>query len=218
MSNVRLISITKPVVEPLVTASDLIGYVARVSNPSNQENMETYPKLIKYLTEHNHWSPLEMADATVEIKTTRDIARQMLRHRSFTFQEFSQRYAEVVELVEPKRARRQDTKNRQNSIDDVDEGVQAVWKTGQWDILELVRDYYQWAIGKGIAKECARVILPEGLTPTTLYMKGNFRSWLHYLELREDEATQLEHREIAQEIRKVLGEHESFFRSDEQSE
>lgn len=212
MSNVRLISITKPVVEPLVTASDLIGYVARVSNPSNQENMETYPKLIKYLTEHNHWSPLEMADATVEIKTTRDIARQMLRHRSFTFQEFSQRYAEVIELAEPKRARRQDTKNRQNSIDDIDHDTQYSWLDAQMELLYQIEKTYEWALKAGIAKECARVILPEGLTPTVLYMKGNFRSWLHYLELREDEATQLEHREIAQEIRKVLAEHEEFFK------
>lgn len=210
--HVELVSITKPVRKPLVTSTDLIGYIARVSNPDNQLNLETAPKLIKYLTEHNHWSPLEMADATVEIKTTRDIARQMLRHRSFTFQEFSQRYAEVIELAEPKKARRQDSKNRQNSIDDIEHDVQWVWRDNQQVLLYYVKQIYEWAIKSGIAKECARVILPEGLTPTTLYMKGNFRSWLHYLELREDEATQLEHREIAQEIRKVLAEHEAFFR------
>ena len=211
--NVTLISLTKPVVKgPLVTGSDLIGYVARVSNPDNQLNIETYPKLIKYLTDNDHWSPLEMADATVEIKTTRDIARQMLRHRSFTFQEFSQRYAEVAELSEPKWARRQDTKNRQNSIDDIDAEIQWSWKDAQMEIMDLTESIYEWALRQGIAKECARVILPEGLTPTTLYMKGNFRSWLHYLELREDEATQLEHRQIALEIRKVLAEHEEFFR------
>lgn len=212
MSNIRLVSITKPLIEGLQSATDLIAYTARVSNPNNQMNLETAPKLVKYLVDHNHWSPLEMADATVEIKTTRDIARQMLRHRSFVFQEFSQRYAEVVELAEPKKARRQDVKNRQNSIDDVDSKLQEDWQHAQYFVQGVIRDYYEWAIGKGIAKECARVILPEGLTPTTLYMKGNFRSWLHYLELREDEATQLEHREIAIEIRKVLAEHESFFR------
>lgn len=210
---VKVFSITKPLVEGLASGTDLIAYTARVSNPGNQMNTATAPKLVKYLIDHKHFSPLEMVDATVEIKgITRDIARQLLRHRSFVFQEFSQRYAEAADFVEPKKARRQDVKNRQNSIDDLPEKTQIWWGGIQDHVADLVEDYYQTAIKAGIAKECARTILPEGLTKSTLYMKGSFRSWLHYLEIRTDEATQLEHREVALAIQKALAEHEEIFK------
>lgn len=212
MSEVRVISITKPLVEGLTSGSDLVAFTARVSNPGNQMNTESSPRLLNYLKENAHWSPFEMADATVEIKTTRDIARQLLRHRSFSFQEFSQRYAEAGEFVEPKVARRQDVKNRQNSIDDITGDDQDWWWGMQRSIVAGIQQIYDEAISKGIAKECARVILPEGLTRSTLYMKGSFRSWLHYLEVREDESTQLEHREVAQAIRKALAEEEDIFK------
>lgn len=211
---VKVFSITKPLVEGLASGTDLIAYTARVSNPGNQMNTATAPKLVKYLIDHKHFSPLEMVDATVEIKgITRDIARQLLRHRSFVFQEFSQRYAEASDFVEPKKARRQDVKNRQNSIDNISEGVQHIWTLAQESLLEDTKQLYDWAIYQGIAKECARVILPEGLTKSTLYMKGSFRSWLHYLEIRTDEATQLEHREVALAIQKALAEHEEIFKT-----
>lgn len=209
--SVRLVSITKPLIEGLETGSDLIGYVARVSNPANQMNTSTYKKLIQYLIDNDHWSPLEMADATVEIITTRDIARQMLRHRSFKFQEFSQRYAQA-ESFQVKEARRQDLKNRQNSIDDIPKQMKCDWYFKQEELIRQAQETYKWALDNGIAKECARVVLPEGLTETTLYMKGDYRSWLHYLKLREDVSTQLEHKEIANKIHCVLAEHEELFR------
>lgn len=213
---VRLISYSQPVKhihsgEPgimgLENVQDLIAYCARVSNPSNQANTKTTPKLLKYLIEHKHWSPFEMADVCMEIETTRDIARQMLRHRSFFFQEFSQRYADPNELNETfvlREARLQDTKNRQNSIDVNDVELSAWWDAQQKFIIEHVGRIYKEAIDKGIAKEQARAILPEGNTVSKLYMKGSIRSWIHYVELRSANGTQKEHMEIAREVGKAI--------------
>jgi thymidylate synthase (FAD) len=178
---------------------DLIAFCARVSNPSNQFNTETSERLVNYLIKHKHWSPFEMADVTLEIETTRDIAHQIVRHRSFSFQEFSQRYADpLISLsFEKREARLQDEKNRQNSIETDDEGLQKSWNTMQQIVLAHARDAYKWAVQNGIAKEVARAVLPEGLTLTRLYMKGSIRSWLHYIEVRTDPTTQKEHREVA---------------------
>lgn len=176
-----------------------IAYVARVSNPSNQNSDETAEKLVNYLVKHKHWSPLEMVDATLEIETTRDIARQILRHRSFVFQEFSQRYADPTKDLGfvTKEARFQDLKNRQNSVDVTDEVLQNQWKDRQEVLLEQAQKQYAWAIDNGIAKEVARVVLPEGLTVSRMYMKGSIRSWIHYIQIRSGIETQKEHREIA---------------------
>jgi thymidylate synthase (FAD) len=176
-----------------------IAYVARVSNPSNQNNDETAEKLVNYLVKHKHWSPLEMVDATLEIQTSRDIARQILRHRSFVFQEFSQRYADPTKDLGfvTKEARFQDLKNRQNSVDVTDEVLQNQWKDRQEVLLEQAQKQYAWAIDNGIAKEVARVVLPEGLTVSRMYMKGSIRSWIHYIQIRSGIETQKEHREIA---------------------
>jgi len=179
---------------------DLVAYCARVSNPANQVNTETNERLIRYLMKNQHWSPLEMVHICLEIKTTRDIARQILRHRSFSFQEFSQRYA-VVERdanIQTREARLQDTKNRQNSIETDDQDLQAEWDRKQTDIIEKATEIYQWALEKGIAKEQARVVLPEGLTESRMYMSGSLRSWLHYIQLRTGNGTQKEHREVAE--------------------
>lgn len=192
-----LISMTKPVISECKTAEELVAYCARVSNPANQGNHGTAGKLLKYLIKNKHLSPLEMVDATIEIITTRDIARQMLRHRSFVFQEFSQRYAEANEFVEPREARLQDHKNRQNSIKTDDDKLQGTFNVLQELAIMAAKDAYTWAISNGIAKEQARAVLPEGLTVSRLYMKGNLRSWIHYCQLRMDPATQLEHREVA---------------------
>lgn len=208
----KLISWSQPSIEnsDIKNVKDLIAYAARVSNPSNQTNNATADKLIRYLIKHKHWSPLEMASACLEIETTRDIARQILRHRSFSFQEFSQRYADPVKDLEfvTREARLQDTKNRQNSIEVDDEKLQEDWRNLQEMILEDVQDAYKWAIAKGIAKEQARAILPEGLIMSRMYMNGTLRSWVHYIELRTDPSTQKEHREIAQacavEIAKIF--------------
>jgi len=183
-----------------------IAHVARVSNPSNQNNIDTSAKLVNYLIKNKHWSPLEMVDATLEIETTRDIARQILRHRSFSFQEFSQRYADPTrELAfDYREARLQDKKNRQNSIDTDDVELQQEWITRQDEIVDLVRETYDWAIENGIAKEQARVVLPEGLTVSRLYMKGSLRSWIHYIELRTANGTQKEHMEVAEECAKEI--------------
>jgi thymidylate synthase (FAD) len=202
--NVRLVSYTAPVIEELPTDSDildLIAYCARVSNPSNQNNTETTDRLIAYLIKHKHWSPFEMADVTLEITTTRDIARQMLRHRSFSFQEFSQRYADPTKEFEfeYREARLQDTKNRQNSIDTDNEDLTLQWLMYQQSVAKEAERAYLWAIDHKIAKEVARAVLPEGLTPSKMYMKGSIRSWIHYLEVRLDDTTQKEHRLIAQE-------------------
>jgi thymidylate synthase (FAD) len=174
-----------------------VAYAARVSNPANQNNNESAEKLVRYLIKHQHWSPLEMVNVCLEIETTRDIARQILRHRSFSFQEFSQRYAEADLGWEFKEARLQDLKNRQNSIDTDDLALQMNWETQQDYVLLAAQKAYRWAIEKGIAKEQARAVLPEGITVSRLYMNGTLRSWVHYIQLRSGVETQKEHREIA---------------------
>jgi len=180
---------------------ELIAYCARVSNPANQLNTETSEKLIKYLIKHQHWSPLEMVSACIEIETTRDIARQILRHRSFSFQEFSQRYAdptaELDQAFTLRQARLQDTKNRQNSIETNDTQLAIEWERAQKRVLFSVKQEYEWAIKNGIAKEQARAVLPEGLTISRLYMNGTLRSWIHFIELRSANGTQKEHQEVA---------------------
>lgn len=192
------------------SVQDLIAYCARVSNPSNQHNHETSEKLIRYLIRHKHWSPLEMVSACLEIQTTRDIARQILRHRSFSFQEFSQRYADPVKELEfvTREARLQDTKNRQNSIEVNDELLHRSWTMKQQQIAHECKLAYKWAIENGIAKEQARAVLPEGLTMSRMYMNGTLRSWVHYIELRSANGTQKEHMEIAKacavEIAKIF--------------
>lgn len=193
----------------LDTAQDLVAYCARVSNPSNQMNNETSEKLIKYLIKHAHWSPLEMVNACIEIDTTRDIAHQIVRHRSFAFQEFSQRYAnpeEMGDMFVIREARLQDTKNRQNSIEVEDEALQAKWELVQKDVIQSAKEAYDWAIKNGIAKEQARAVLPEGNTKTRLYMNGSLRSWVHYIELRSANGTQKEHMDIAVACAKVIAE------------
>ena len=185
---------------------ELIAYCARVSNPSNQMNKETSEKLIKYLIKHKHWSPLEMVNVCLEIETTRDIARQILRHRSFSFQEFSQRYADPTKDLEfeVREARMQDPKNRQNSIPTDDYKLDSKWQELQKDIIRQTRYAYTWALEHGIAKEQARAVLPEGNTLSRLYVNGTLRSWVHYIELRGANGTQLEHIEIAKEVAKVI--------------
>ena len=209
--NVKLVSFTVPCTDDLPLDSDvldLIAYCARVSNPSNQQNTDTSDKLIKYLVKHKHWSPFEMANATLEIETTRDIARQILRHRSFTFQEFSQRYADPTKDLSftLREARLQDTKNRQNSIETDDVRLNEDWNWYQRQALDAARKAYQWAIDMGIAKEVARAVLPEGLTMSRMYVNGSIRSWIHYLEVRTDIATQKEHREVAMACAKAIAE------------
>lgn len=204
---VKVVAFTKPVSEEFGNnLSEFIAYVARVSNPSNQGSHDTAQKLLDYLEKHKHWSPFEMADIVLEIETTRDIARQMLRHRSFSFQEFSQRYAEVSEFSETKEARFQDKKNRQNSLKVEEEfhWVNEWWDEQQRTLLDQIETVYRDALDQGIAKEVARVILPEGLTKSRLYMKGSVRSWMHYLSVRLDPSTQKEHRELAQEISEAV--------------
>jgi thymidylate synthase (FAD) len=193
---------------------DLVAYCARVSNPSNQANTETNEKLLKYLIKHKHWSPFEMVSVCMEIETTRDIARQILRHRSFSFQEFSQRYADVSELGSMfvhREARLQDPKNRQNSIEldsemDGHAVLQGEWKNKQQQVIDASLDAYNWAISKGIAKEQARAVLPEGNTKSRMYMNGTLRSWIHYIDLRAENGTQKEHMTIARQCAKVISE------------
>jgi thymidylate synthase (FAD) len=210
--HVRLLSYSKPTQEfadlGIEDAQELIAYCARVSNPSNQLNTETSDKLIRYLVKHQHWSPLEMVSACIEITTTRDIARQILRHRSFSFQEFSQRYADPTKDLSfvLREARLQDTANRQNSISTNDTELQAWWDAKQKFIVEHSRIIYQEAIEKGIAKEQARAVLPEGLTESRLYMNGTLRSWVHFIELRSANGTQLEHQEVAIACAQVIAE------------
>jgi thymidylate synthase (FAD) len=186
------------VAQGIVNAQELVAFCARVSNPANQTNTDTSEKLIRYLIKHRHWSPLEMVSACLEIETTRDIARQILRHRSFSFQEFSQRYAVADLGVEYKEARLQDTKNRQNSIEIEDPALSSAWQLKQQRVVETSQEVYNWAIRSGIAKEQARAVLPEGITTSRLYMQGTLRSWLHYIELRSGPETQKEHREVAE--------------------
>ncbi len=215
---VRLVSYTQPTdewkEEGLENVQDLIAFCAKVSNPAAQINKETSERLIKYLIKHQHWSPLEMANAVLEIDTTRDIAHQIVRHRSFAFQEFSQRYAEPGEMGEvfvTSEARLQDNKNRQNSIElDLGEEGNAElvvkWEEMQQDVCFAAGRAYEWAINNGIAKEVARKVLPEGLTKTRLYMNGTIRSWVHYIELRSANGTQKEHMEIAKACAEVIAE------------
>jgi len=199
---VSLVSSSQPSAElaaqGIVNAQELVAFCARVSNPANQTNTDTSEKLIRYLIKHRHWSPLEMVSACLEIETTRDIARQILRHRSFSFQEFSQRYAVADLGIELKEARLQDTKNRQNSLATDDADLALRWQLKQQRAADVAQDSYNWAIQHGIAKEQARAVLPEGLTISRLYMQGTLRSWLHYIELRSGPETQKEHRQVAQ--------------------
>ena len=199
---VTLVSSSQPSAElasqGIINCQELVAYCARVSNPANQTNTDTSEKLIRYLIKHKHWSPLEMVSACLEIETTRDIARQILRHRSFSFQEFSQRYAVADLGWEFKETRLQDTKNRQNSLATDDHMLDYEWQTVQKNLVGQVQEAYDWAIKNGIAKEQARAVLPEGITTSRLYMQGTLRSWLHYIELRSGPETQKEHREVAQ--------------------
>ena len=210
MTQVKLISYsTAPEGTGLDDCQELIAFCARVSNPSNQMNKETSDKLIKYLIKHKHWSPLEMVNACLEINTTRDIAHQIVRHRSFSFQEFSQRYADPAEFGDQfvlREARLQDTTNRQNSIDVDDDELKKEWAKRQQYVIDLAKVTYEWAIDNGIAKEQARAVLPEGNTKTRLYMNGTLRSWVHYIELRSANGTQKEHMEIARACAKVIAE------------
>jgi thymidylate synthase (FAD) len=208
--NVRLLSHSQPTEEfvnqGIDDAQELVAYCARVSNPSNQLNTDTSAKLINYLVKHQHWSPLEMVSACIEITTTRDIARQILRHRSFSFQEFSQRYADPTKDLDfvLRTARLQDTKNRQNSIETDDEDLALWWDGAQQEVIALVRKHYARAIERGIAKEQARAILPEGNTVSRLYMNGTLRSWIHFIELRSANGTQKEHQEVALACAQVI--------------
>ena len=212
MLKVKLISYSKPsramYDEGLMDAQELIAFCARVSNPSNQFNMETADKLIRYLIKHKHWSPLEMVSACLEIETTRDIARQILRHRSFSFQEFSQRYADPTKDLSfvLREARLQDTKNRQNSVENTNLALAAWWEERQKRVIKEAEEAYAWAIQNGIAKEQARAVLPEGLTVSRLYMNGTLRSWIHFIDLRSGNGTQKEHMEVARECAKVIAE------------
>jgi thymidylate synthase (FAD) len=210
---IELISYSQPESYFAENTTELVAFCARVSNPANQNNKETADKLIRYLVKHQHWSPLEMVSMCLEIETTRDIARQILRHRSFSFQEFSQRYADpTAELDDAfvlREARFQDTKNRQNSVEfDMNDEQQKLlaieWERAQKRVLYAVKKEYEWAIQNGIAKEQARAVLPEGLTVSRLYMNGTLRSWIHYIQLRSANGTQKEHRQIALECAKVI--------------
>lgn len=213
--HVELVSYSKPsdelIEEGITTMKDLVAFCARVSNPSNQFSVETSERLITYLINHKHWSPLEMVNVCLEIETTRDIARQMLRHRSFSFQEFSQRYADPIKELNfvIREARMQDTKNRQNSIDITsleDEKLVWEWEAQQQKVIDTAKEAYTWAITHGIAKEQARCVLPEGNTVSRLYMNGTLRSWIHYLELRSSNGTQKEHMQVALACARVIKE------------
>lgn len=198
-NKVRVIGVTTPVVEDIPDSEGIVSFAARVSSPQNQDNFETASRLLKYCLKHQHYSVFETVNILMEIETPRDIARQLLRHRSFTFQEFSQRYAEAQDFI-IRDARLQDEKNRQNSIITDDLKLKIEWNERQEHILHLVKAYYDWALQNGIAKECARVILPEGLTMSKLYVNGTLRSWIHYAKLREKNGTQLEHADIALKV------------------
>jgi thymidylate synthase (FAD) len=214
--DVRLLSYSQPTEQfadmGISDAQELIAYCARVSNPSNQLNTDTSEKLIRYLVKHAHWSPLEMVSACLEITTTRDIARQILRHRSFSFQEFSQRYADPTQDLSfvVRAARKQDPKNRQNSVELEatlgDQNLQEQWSRKQRELIDLAKSTYEWAVNNGIAKEQARAVLPEGNTVSRLYMNGTLRSWVHFIELRSGNGTQKEHQEIAVACAKVIAE------------
>lgn len=210
-TKVRLVGYTQPADEfkdSFSDIKDLVAFCARVSNPSNQLNTQTSEKLIKYLLEHKHFSPFEMASITLEVETTRDIARQLLRHRSFTFQELSQRYADPTKELNfvLREARLQDRKNRQNSIPVDDPVLQSTWDTYQQKVIQAAQDAYTWAVSNGIAKEQARCVLPEGNMLSRLYVQGTVRSFIHYIEVRSANGTQLEHIRLAEEVSRVVGE------------
>ena len=206
-ANVILVGMTTPsAMTGCFTANQLIAYAARVSNPSNQINDETAPKLLKYLIKNSHWSPFEMVSITMEITTTRDISRQILRHRSFSFQEFSQRYAKSSNFID-REARLQDNKNRQNSVVTDDRDLKENWNMKQYEVIRKANEVYEWALENGIAKEQARVVLPEGNTETTLYMAGTLRSWIHYYQLRSKNGTQKEHSDIAIKCWDIIKQH-----------
>ena len=210
--DVKLIGLTKPSAGTgCNTAGDLVAYAARVSNPTNQNNTKTAPKLLKYLIKEGHWSPFEMVSITMEIKTTRDISRQIIRHRSFSFQEFSQRYAEAETFSTRRQARKQHPTNRQLSMVDEDDEkqrrAQEVFNEMQAEVARVAKDHYEMALNAGIAKEQARALLPEGMTETTLYMAGTLRSWIHYCELRRGHGTQKEHIEIADRCWDIIAGH-----------
>ena len=216
--NVKLIAITQPMIPGIKTAEELIAYCARVSAPSNQMNTETAPKLLRYCIKNQHWSPFEMVNIVMEINTTRDIGRQILRHRSFSFQEMSQRYADPTKEMgfTTREARLQDTKNRQNSIETDDDQLQQAWTMKQQQIIHESTLAYKWAIDNGIAKEQARAVLPEGCAQSRIYMNGTLRSWVHYSQLRITEGTQREHREIAKECWNILETQFSFLKETNQ--
>lgn len=204
MINVRVIGVTKPVVDFIPDSEDIISYAARVSNPSNQTNFDTSEKLLQYCVRNSHWSIFEMVNLTMEIECPRDIARQILRHRSFSFQEFSQRYAEATDFI-TRECRMQDTVNRQNSVVSEDADLKQWWEDSQYFLLDKVQALYQDALDKGIAKEVARCILPEGLTMSKMYMNGTLRSWLHYVSLRSKKGeTQYEHVLVAEACREAI--------------
>jgi len=216
MNTAKIIALTNPILsawetntENPIGAEAFIAYTARVSNPSNQHNTLTAPKLLSYLIKNKHWSPFEMVSVTMEINTTRDISHQIIRHRSFSFQEFSQRYADPTKDMSfvTREARLQDAKNRQNSIETDDEGLTDVWEKKQKSLTNLAGIYYKEAIELGIAKEQARAILPEGLTTTRLYMSGTLRSWIHYIDVRAEAGTQKEHRQVALAAQKEILQH-----------
>lgn len=209
MISAKIIGYTQPSEEfkgSFSDVKDLVSYCARVSNPSNQLNTTTSDKLISYLIKNKHWSPLEMASVTIEVECPRDIARQLLRHRSFSYQEFSQRYADPVKDMQfiIREARLQDVKNRQSSIEVDDKELQNLWEEKQQDVIRLAKETYQWAITNGIAKEQARVVLPEGNTMSRLYVQGTIRSWIHYIEVRKDISTQKEHRLLALKVAEAI--------------
>lgn len=200
----RLIGLTRPVIDELDTAGQMLAFCARVSATANQSNHATGPRLIASLIKRQEWSPLEMVSATIEITTTRDIARQILRHRSFSFQEFSQRYAVVTEPPVTREARMQHPTDRQSSVETEDEDLAAQWFGRQDAVASLAQSAYQWALDNGIAKEQARAVLPEGMTPSRMFVQGTLRSWVHYVNLRSGNGTQLEHQRVAVECGKVL--------------
>ena len=208
----KIVSVTNPFIDGVKSADEFIAYTARVSNPSNQMNTETSEKLLKYCIRNKHFSIFEMVNVVMEINTTRDIARQILRHRSFSFQEFSQRYADPIKDLGfiTREARLQDKKNRQNSIEVDDVRLDQDWKGRQTYLLEIVKEQYNWAIQNGIAKEQARVVLPEGLTLSRMYMNGTLRSWIHYCELRMSNGTQKEHQLIAESAWQDIGKYFTF--------
>jgi thymidylate synthase (FAD) len=210
MSEVNLVAISKPsAYTGCTTANELVAWTARVSNPSNQNNTQTAPKLVQYLIREKHWSPLQMVHISMEIKTTRDIARQILRHTSFSFQEYSQRYADPTKDLGfvVREARLQDAKNRQNSVEVEDRRLQEEWAMRQVAATDAALDAYEWAIENGIAKEQARAVLPEGNTESTMIMSGSLRSWVHYCQLRMDKATQKEHRIVAEQCWEIIMHH-----------